>query len=116
MAKPTSNSPDLVTSCSPTAVAKSPDVCSGTVKKPAVAAVKPKTVPKVNKSVSVKNEKPPVSAKIGKAVSDVGTKSMPPGARTAAKQLSNVASLQQKFENKPPMGTKAPPIGVGNKK
>lgn len=116
--KPTSNSPDLVTSCSPTAAAKSPDVCSGTVKKPAVSPAKPKTVPKVSKSVSVKNEKPPVSAKIQKAVSDAGTnKSMPTGARTAAKQLSNVASLQQKFENKPPMGTKAPPaVSVVNKK
>lgn len=118
--KPTSNSPDLVMSCSPTAAAKSPDVCSGTaMKKPAVSAAKPKTVPKVNKSVSVKNEKPPVSAKIQKAVSDVGTtnnKTMPTGARTAAKQLSNVASLQQKFENKPPMGTKTPPISVVNKK
>lgn len=117
VAKPTSNSPDLVTSCSPTPAAKSPDVCSGTVKKPAVSSAKPKTVvPKVNKSVSVKNEKPPVSAKIQKAVSDVGTtKSMPSGARSAAKQLSNVASLQQKFENKPPMSTKAP-ISVTNKK
>lgn len=114
--KPTSNSPDLVTSCSPIAPAKSPDVCSSTVRKPAVTAAKPKTVPKVNKSVSVKNDKPPVSAKIQKAVSDAGTKSMPTGARTAAKQMSNVASLQQKFENKPPMGTKAPPISVANKK
>lgn len=115
----TSNSPDLVTSCSPTAAAKSPDVCSGTVKKPAIPAAKPKTVPKVNKTVSVKTtEKPTVSGKIQKAVSDVGTtKSMPTGARTAAKQLSTVASLQQKFENKPPMGTKAPPpISVVNKK
>lgn len=119
--KSTSNSPDLVTSCSPIAAAKSPDVCSSTVKKPAVSPAKPKTVPKVIKSVSVKNDKPPpVSAKIQKAVSDAGTnnKTMPTGARNAAKQLSNVASLQQKFENKPPMGAKAPPpsVSVVNKK
>lgn len=112
VAKPTSNSPDLVTSCSPTAAAKSPDVCSGTAtKKPAVSPAKPKTVPKVNKSVSVKNEKPPATGKVQKAVSDAGTKTMPSGMRSAARQLSNVASLQQKFENRPPMGAKVSSAG-----
>lgn len=113
-----SNSPDLVTSCSnsKTTTTKPPDVLN--VKKPISAPIKPtvpKTVPKVGKSASAKNPsekktegKPPISTKVTKTVSDVGpsVKSMPTGARLAAKQQSNVAALQQKFENKPPISAK----------
>lgn len=113
-----SNSPDLVTSCSnsKTTTTKPPDVLN--VKKPVSAPIKPtvpKTVPKVGKSASAKNPvdkktdgKPPISTKVTKAISDVGPpiKSMPSGARLAAKQQSNVAALQQKFENKPPISAK----------
>lgn len=124
---PTSNSPDLVTSCSgnnngPNAGQKTPDVLnsgSNVAKKPSISAAKPvnlpKTAPKINKTTSLKqttdkkiSEKPTVSAKITKASSDagIGSKVMPTGARIAARQLSNVASLQQKFENKPPISAK----------
>lgn len=118
---PTSNSPDLVTSCSNNSNNKSPDVLNSGAKKPVISASKPaplpKTLSKINKSVSMKvgdkkvGDKPPVSAKISKAVSDAGTKVMPAGARVAAKQSSNVASLQQKFENKPPISAKTVTVG-----
>lgn len=129
--KPTSNSPDLVTSCSsnntgPNVGQKTPDVLNGgsLTKKPTISTVKPvnlpKTASKINKATSLKvttdkkpTEKPPVSAKISKANSDagIGSKVMPTGARIAAKQSSNVASLQQKFENKPPISAKTVTVG-----
>ena len=118
----TSNSPDLVTSCStakkPSGGPKPPDVLGGGVKKPAVIPTKPnvpnlpKTVPKLatNKSASLKSPvdvkaTDGVKPKVVKANSDLNSsnnKVISQGARTAARQHSNVASLQQKFEaNKP---------------
>lgn len=109
----TSNSPDLVTSCanSKTTTTKPPDVLN--VRKPLSVPAKPilpKTTTKVTKSSSVKNPvekkpdtKPPVAAKVAKSTSDIGSsKTLSSGAKIAAKQTSNVASIQQKFENKLP--------------
>lgn len=108
------NSPDLVTSCNENA-SKAPDVLSAVSKKPSPISAKPVTnsVPKAHikpnvKSVSFKSTqekktevKPPVSAKISKTASDVATNlKTPVGIRNAARSSSNVASLQQKFENK----------------
>ncbi|KAK4875058.1 hypothetical protein RN001_011480 [Aquatica leii] len=113
-----SNSPDLVMSCSSNEnSAKSPDVLNSApniLKKPNL----PKSVPKVNKPVSFKNSndkklvnnsdiKPNVSTKIIKATSDAGSKSVTSGARIPNRQNSNVAALQQKFENKPPISSKS---------
>lgn len=110
------NSPDLVTSCNSNPSTKPPDVLNTAVKKPAIASVKPtisnpKVATKV-KSNSFKSnvdsgskkgtgDKPPVAAKLSKTSSDASSlKQTAAGLRSAAKQSSNVASLQQKFENK----------------
>ncbi|KAI4460526.1 adam a disintegrin and metalloprotease domain [Holotrichia oblita] len=129
-----SNSPDLVTSCAnskKTNGPKPPDVLNGSMKRASSSGAPgkpnlPKTLPKNggvnnnnNKSVSGKT----VEAKTGN--SDVGkaaqasvkftkqngenannTKVIGSGVKLAARQHSNVASLQQKFENKPPISTK----------
>ncbi|GLV32790.1 hypothetical protein CBL_00503 [Carabus blaptoides fortunei] len=123
-----SNSPDLVISCSNTSTSntKSPDVLNSSAKMngkpngvlPKPLNITPKAAPKtlkplksptdkkplLNKSSS--DVKPPISAKINKANSDVSSvtnKTLPAGPRLAAKQTSHVATLQQKFENnKPP--------------
>lgn len=96
----TSNSPDLVMSCSASEnSAKSPDVLNNSApaiqKKPNL----PKSVPKVTKQTSLKNTsgdiKPLVSTKVAKT----------PTASGAKRQNSNVAALQQKFENKLPSGS-----------
>lgn len=111
------NSPDLVTSCNANPAAKPPDVLNRgtTVRKPAISNSKPtvdslnKVPGKINqKAVSFKSPqekkgdvKPPVASKIIKASSDVGGNiKTSVGLRNAARQSSNVASLQQKFENK----------------
>lgn len=111
-----SNSPDLVTSCNENA-SKAPDVLSGSTvsKKPTPVSTKPvvNSLPKAPvkpniKAVSFKSPqekktevKPPVSTKFNKPVSDVSSNSKTPvGIRNAARSSSNVASLQQKFENK----------------
>lgn len=111
-----SNSPDLVTSCanSKTTLTKPPDVLN--VRKPLSVPAKPilpKTVAKVHKSASVKNpidkkpDKPPIATKVVKTTSDVGpSKTLSAGAKATARQSSTVAALQQKFENKTPMGVK----------
>lgn len=121
-----SNSPDLVISCSnTTSNTKSPDVLNSTAKMngkptsvlPKPQNVTPKAAPKTVKSAidkkpvlikSSSDVKPPTSAKtVSKANSDVSNvKALPAGSRLAAKQTSNVASLQQKFENKPPVASK----------
>ncbi|XP_022902452.2 disintegrin and metalloproteinase domain-containing protein 12 isoform X1 [Onthophagus taurus] len=112
--KPTSNSPDLVTSCSnkkPLGT-KPPDVLNNSVKKPATIPIKPnlvsKGVSKVNKTVSLKTDVKPETKSVPKVTktNSESIKSMPTGARLAAKQQSTVASLQQKFENKPPISAK----------
>lgn len=109
-----SNSPDLVTSCNENA-SKAPDVLSGSTvsKKPSPISSKPvvNSLPKAPikpniKSVSFKSPqekkvdvKPLVTTKLNKT--DVTTNSKTPvGIRNAARSSSNVASLQQKFENK----------------
>ncbi|XP_018573243.1 disintegrin and metalloproteinase domain-containing protein 12 [Anoplophora glabripennis] len=111
------NSPDLVTSCNANPAAKPPDVLNRgtTARKPAISNSKPtadslnKVPGKINqKAVSFKSPqekkgdvKPPVASKINKANSDVGAIiKTSVGLRNAARQSSNVASLQQKFENK----------------
>lgn len=129
------NSPDLVTSCanSKTTLTKPPDVLN--VKKTTSVPVKPtlpKTMPKLavktNASfISVKqpnvvvvvdkksDNKPPIATKSinNKTTSDVsggGTssnKTLSTGAKIASKQNSNVAALQQKFENKQPISVKS---------
>lgn len=119
-----SNSPDLVISCSnTTANTKSPDVLNSTAKMngkptsvlPKPQNVTPKTAPKTVKSLTDKKPvliksssdvKPPIT--VSKANSDVSSnvKALPAGSRLAAKQASNVASLQQKFEIKPPVASK----------
>lgn len=111
------NSPDLVTSCNANPAAKPPDVLNRgtTVRKPTISNTKP-TVDSVNKVPGKINQKtvnfkspqekkgdvkPPVASKIIKASSDVGANvKTSVGLRNAARQSSNVASLQQKFENK----------------
>lgn len=83
--RPVSNSPDLVTSCSSKPGTK-PDVLT-TSKKPTPTA------------------KPSLSKKTG------ANKTLPTGARVAARSSSNVASLQQKFENRTPTTAKSGKIG-----
>lgn len=113
--KPTSNSPDLVTSCSTNNSeinAKSPDVLIGNVlaKKPNL----PKSVPKFNKSglknpISKSDIKPLVAAKVVKVNSDVGAKTVTaPVTKNVSRQNSAVAALQQKFENKLPLNAIKP--------
>lgn len=115
------NSPDLVTSCNTNSGSKGPDVLNGgttLTKKPSVAGTKPaintqKPSVKTNsnlKSVSFKSPqdkkgtsevKPPIASKVSKANSDVGAnKTASIGVKNAARSNSNVASLQQKFEEK----------------
>ncbi|XP_025834129.1 uncharacterized protein LOC112905610 [Agrilus planipennis] len=117
------NSPDLVTSCSTSSrtpsggISKSPDVLNGgnsTARKPNIPNP-PKVATKINKSLTVSaklptdkkpkisENKPSVATKVVKHNSDagIGNKSISVGAKTVAKQNSTVASLQQKFENKP---------------
>ncbi|KAF5288635.1 hypothetical protein FQA39_LY15330 [Lamprigera yunnana] len=108
----TSNSPDLVMSCSTSEnSSKSPDVLSSApiiLKKPNL----PKSVPKVNKPenekklISVSN-KPNVSAKLIKATSDAANKFTPSTRVSVNRQNSNVAALQQKFENKTTISAKS---------
>lgn len=132
---PKTNSPDLVTSCSnkkPNGP-KPPDVLSGSVKKNSTVSggggilTKPHVpnLPKTAQKAAVKNVTNPKSVEIHKSGSDVtktnanagvkatkltsgstDSKVMPSGVRLAARQQSNVASLQQKFENKPPITAK----------
>lgn len=118
------NSPDLVTSCTANGSSKSPDVLSGgaAAKKPAIASTKPTvTKPQTNKtnpkSVSFKSPqsktgevKPPIAAKITKANSDASAlKPTNVGLKNAAKQTSNVSSLQQKFEKNATASAKVTP-------
>ncbi|XP_060528706.1 disintegrin and metalloproteinase domain-containing protein 12 [Cylas formicarius] len=110
------NSPDLVTSCNTNSGSKEPDVLNGgsTTKKPSLPASKPvvntQTKPNLKncnlRSVSFKSHqdkkveaKLPTATKLNKANSDAG-KTTSVGVKNAAKQNSNVASLQQKFEEK----------------
>lgn len=113
-----SNSPDLVTSCanSKSPTSKPPDVLNVRNKPASVPAkpVLPKATGPPKKSGSVKSapptekkpetNKPPIASKVIKSVSDAGgaAKSLSAGAKIAAKQSSNVAALQQKFEVKAP--------------
>lgn len=122
-AAPTStNSPDLVTSCATANKSiKQPDVLNNSNKKPATLTTKPNLpisnkpiLNKINKSVSLKggtekkfSEKPPISAKVTKVNSDLNGlgKTVSTGTKLAARQNSNVANLQQKFEGKLPITT-----------
>ncbi|KAJ8917846.1 hypothetical protein NQ315_010759, partial [Exocentrus adspersus] len=111
------NSPDLVTSCNAYPASKPPDVLNRgtTPRKPTISNSKPiveglakvsgKVVPKTTSFKSPQEKKgdvkPPIASKINKANSDVGTNlKTSTGLRNAARQSSNVASLQQKFETK----------------
>ncbi|GJQ69047.1 hypothetical protein Trydic_g15703 [Trypoxylus dichotomus] len=124
---------------------KPPDVLNGSMKKgtssgasskPSHAAVPnlPKTLPKgggagkaVNaKTVEVKtgasdansNKTTHPSVKFTKTSGDnvSGNKVIGSGVKLAAKQHSNVASLQQKFENKPPISAKTVTVNATAKK
>ncbi|KAK5644416.1 hypothetical protein RI129_005716 [Pyrocoelia pectoralis] len=110
----TSNSPDLVMSCSTNEnTIKSPDVLNNSapaiLKKPNL----PKSVPKVNKAVTLKNTvdkkvtngdtKPFVITKVAKTPNETNNKSSCVVVASAKRQNSNVAALQQKFENKLPL-------------
>ncbi|XP_057657242.1 uncharacterized protein LOC130894422 isoform X1 [Diorhabda carinulata] len=103
------NSPDLVTSCN-TNSSKPPDVLGGgsVNKKPTITSAKP-TVPlsKVKNNLKPVNSKSQekksevVANKLGKNNSDTGNSAKSStGLRNAARSNSNVATLQQKFENK----------------
>lgn len=107
------NSPDLVISCNSNPSSKPPDVLSGSNinKKPTVSTAKPampKAPLKINqKPLSSKSfpekkiEKTVPVNKVNKGSSDVGANTKTNiGIRNASKSSSNVASLQQKFENK----------------
>lgn len=111
------NSPDLVTSCSTNAPTKGPDVLNGGTplsKKPSITGNKPAVSPQkpqlkntnTTRTASVKSAqekkiatdvKPPVAGKVTKPNSDAAGKNV---LKTAARSNSNVASLQQKFEDK----------------
>ncbi|KAF2899189.1 hypothetical protein ILUMI_06976 [Ignelater luminosus] len=108
--KPTSNSPDLVTSCSNNNTnmennAKSPDVLNSgpmVMRKPNL----PKTVvSKVNKNLKSPTDKETLNTTA--KTTPAGTKTITAGTKIAARQNSNVATLQQKFENKPPISVKS---------
>ncbi|XP_050304497.1 disintegrin and metalloproteinase domain-containing protein 12-like [Anthonomus grandis grandis] len=109
------NSPDLVTSCNTSSGTKNPDVVGGgATKKPSISAKPSVAGQKPNVGVKVggfKQEKrasaevkPPLATKVSKtSPSDVKTSSV--GLKHAARSNSNVASLQQKFEEKNNMKT-----------
>ncbi|KAJ3625964.1 hypothetical protein MTP99_016496 [Tenebrio molitor] len=97
--RPASNSPDVVTSCNTKPGAKGPDVVNG-AKKPTTSA-KPNLTglpkgPARGKAVSF--NKPTEKKSLIKNNSEART--VPTGVKNAARSSSNVASLQQKFENK----------------
>lgn len=111
------NSPDLVTSCSTNAPTKGPDVLNGGTplsKKPSITGNKPAVSPQkpqiknanTTRTASVKSAqekkiatdvKPPVAGKVAKPNLDAAGKNV---LKNAARSNSNVASLQQKFEDK----------------
>ncbi|CAH1286643.1 unnamed protein product [Diabrotica balteata] len=106
------NSPDLVTSCNTNSSSKPPDIVgtNSVNKKPSITSAKPTVpLPKVKsnpKAVNAKvsqdkkgETKPVVANKLNKTNSDSTAKTSV-GVRNAARSNSNVASLQQKFENK----------------
>lgn len=104
--KPTSNSPDLVTSCSNNNTnmennSKSPDVLNSgpmVMRKPNLSKT---VVPKVNKNLKSQTDKDTPKT------TPAGPKTITAGTKIAARQNSNVATLQQKFENKPPISVRS---------
>ncbi|XP_044269325.1 disintegrin and metalloproteinase domain-containing protein 12 [Tribolium madens] len=96
-----SNSPDVVISCNTKPGNKGPDVVN--TKKPTIATTKPNLNglprgPVKPKAVSFNKPGDKKVATVSKSQSDA--KTVPSGVRNAARSSSNVASLQQKFENK----------------